>query len=246
MTDNIAATAITVDDVEVNGVAEPAERAPAAPSPPTWLANGLAAIGVSLEEAAAWCGLALLAALTRLVNLGGPPLNVEEGHALEFPTPSGKVEFWSSQLAERGFDPVPRYTPHPEPPPGHFRLLFGRSPVHTFSRTQTNPILHEAMPENEVWVHPDVVRRWGLENGRKVRLVNQDGEVSNPIKVKATERIRTDCVYLVHGFGHNAPGMTRAHNRGASDTALQTRYTLDRICGGAGLRVNFVRLVKEA
>lgn len=170
------------------------------------------------------------------------PIVVEEGHELAFPTPSGKVEFWSSQLAEKGFDPVPKYTPHPEPPPGTFRLLFGRAPVHTFSRTQTNPILHEAMPENEVWVNADVARRLGLENGREVRMVNQDGVVSSPIKVKATERIRTDCVYAVHGFGHTARGLRRAFGKGASDAQLITRYAVDPLMGGTGMNVNFVTL----
>jgi thiosulfate reductase/polysulfide reductase chain A len=37
--------------------------------------------------------------------------------------------------------------------------------------------------------------------------------------------------------------MKRAHQKGASDAALQTRYALDPISGGAGLRVNFVRLI---
>jgi thiosulfate reductase/polysulfide reductase chain A len=38
--------------------------------------------------------------------------------------------------------------------------------------------------------------------------------------------------------------MKVAHGRGASDTYLQTRYKLDPISGGAGLRVNFVKLEK--
>ena len=168
------------------------------------------------------------------------PINLEEGHAVEFATPSGKVEFWSPQLAEKGFHPVPKFTPHAEPPPGYFRLLFGRAPVHTFSRTQTNPLLHEAMPENEVWVNADVARRWGLENGRPVRLVNQDGVVSDPIKVKVTERIRTDCVYLVHGFGHTAKGLKRTRGKGASDAQLITRYAVDPLMGGTAMNVNFV------
>ena len=58
-----------------------------------------------------------------------------------FDTPSGKVEFWSEQLAKKGFDPVPKYTKHAEPPAGYFRLITGRAPVHTFSRTQSNPLL---------------------------------------------------------------------------------------------------------
>jgi thiosulfate reductase/polysulfide reductase chain A len=46
------------------------------------------------------------------------PITVEEGLELKFDTPSGKVEFWSDQLAAKGFDPVPKYTKHPEAPPG--------------------------------------------------------------------------------------------------------------------------------
>ncbi len=50
---------------------------------------------------------------------------------------------------------------------------------------------------------------------------------------------------MVHGFGHDAPGMTRAHKKGASDAMLQSKYKLDPISGGAGLRINFVKLVRE-
>jgi thiosulfate reductase/polysulfide reductase chain A len=52
-------------------------------------------------------------------------------------------------------------------------------------------------------------------------------------------------VFVVHGFGHDAPGLHRAHGKGASDTTLQTRYALDPISGGAGLRINFVKIVRE-
>ena len=118
--------------------------------------------------------------------------------------------------------------------------------MHTFSRTQTNPILNEAMPDNEVWVHADVARRQGLATGQRVRLVNQDGVVSEPVRVKATERIRTDCVYLVHGFGHTARGLTRTAGKGASDAQLITRYAVDPLMGGTGMNVNFVALRAEA
>ena len=48
-----------------------------------------------------------------------------------------------------------------------------------------------------------------------------------------------------HGFGQNSEGLSRANGRGASDTELQTRYALDPISGGAGMRVNFVKILKE-
>ena len=79
-----------------------------------------------------------------------------------------------------------------------------------------------------------------------MRLVNQDGVVSLPVKVKATERIRTDCVYMVHGFGHTAVRLRRAFGKGASDTQLTTQYKTDPLMGGTGMNVNFVSVEAEA
>jgi len=170
------------------------------------------------------------------------PINEEEGLAPAFYTPSGKIELYSTQLEQAGLDPVPVYTPPEDPPPGSFRLLFGRAPVHTFGRTQTNPVLADLMDENEVWVNADVARRMGLEDGARVRLENQDGEVSLPVRVKATQRIRGDCVFMVHGFGHTARGLKSAFRKGASDSGLVTRYKTDPAMGGTGMNVNFVTL----
>jgi thiosulfate reductase/polysulfide reductase chain A len=181
-----------------------------------------------------------------IVGGGTPPVFFDEGVAPEFPTPSGKIEFYSLQLQEKGFDPVPRYKKPPEGPPGTFRLLYGRAPVHSFSRTQTNPILHDMMSENAVWVNADVAVRYGLKTGDVVRLKNQDGVVSRPVKVLATERIRPDCVYLVHGFGHTATRLRRAYGKGASDAQLITRYETDPLMGGTGMNVNFVSLEVES
>ncbi len=181
------------------------------------------------------------------IQKGKPYLaDFEAEGASPFGTPSGKVELYSEALAGAGFDPLPEYEPLTEAPEGFFRLLYGRSPVHTFARTQNTPLLNQLMSENEVWLNDRIAADLGLAAGDQVWLENQDGVRSGPIKVKATPRIRPDCVYMVHGFGHEAPGMTRAHRRGASDAALQTRYALDPICGGAGMRVNFVKLVRES
>ena len=81
-----------------------------------------------------------LAELKQKGLVRGPqqPLYFEDGVPAEFPTPTGKIEFYSTQLKDAGFDPVPRYTRPADGPPGSFRLLSGRAPVHTFSRTQSN------------------------------------------------------------------------------------------------------------
>ena len=155
------------------------------------------------------------------------PITVEEGLELKFDTPSGKVEFWSDQLAKAGFDPVPKYTKHPEAPEGHFRLITGRAPGHTFSRTQSNPFLHDLMPENEVWVNAATAAKLGLKNRDYVKLKNQDGVISNRVRVKATQRIREDCVYMVYGFGHTNKMLKTAYLRGASAGGLNTHYATD-------------------
>jgi thiosulfate reductase/polysulfide reductase chain A len=66
----------------------------------------------------------------------------------EFDTPSERSSSTRSQLEKAGFDPVPRYTPPVAGPAGSFRLLFGRAPMHSFSRTHTNRLLSDLMSEN--------------------------------------------------------------------------------------------------
>ncbi len=174
------------------------------------------------------------------------PIYVDEGVELSFDTPSGKVEFWSDQLKEYGFDPVPRYTPPDKAPEGFFPLITGRSPVHTFSRTQSNPFLADLMKENDVWVNAATAAQLGLKNGQVVKLKNQDGVVGQPVKVKVTQRIRPDTLYMVYGFGHTNKMRKTAYLKGASVAQLTTRYKTDPLMGGTSIHSNFVTIVKEA
>ena len=170
------------------------------------------------------------------------PNYFEEGVPAKFSTPSGKIEFYSLQLQKAGFDPVPKYTRPDQNPPGSFRLLYGRAPVHSFTGTHSNRILSDMMSENEVWVNSAIAERLGLQNAQYVTLKNQDGIVSNKIKVKVTERIRPDCVYMVHGFGHTSKGLKHAFQKGASDAQLITQYKTDPLMGGTGMNNNFVTI----
>ena len=186
----------------------------------------------------------LLLSAVKLANMVRLPM--EDGIEPEFHTPSGKVEFYSTQLAEKGLDPIPKFNKPEEPPAGYFRLLFGRSPVHTFSMTQSNPILKEMMEENEVWLNIDIANKYGLKNGDYIKLKNTEGLVSNKVKVKATERIRTDCVFMSHGFGYNSKMLKGAYLKGASDSGLISKYIVDPVMGGTGMSVNFVTIEMEA
>jgi thiosulfate reductase/polysulfide reductase chain A len=176
------------------------------------------------------------------------PTCEEEGLPVSAATDDGKIQLFSKELAALGFEPLPSYHPQEEGAAGTFRLLSGRAPLHTFGRTVNNRLLAEPYPENEVWLNADAARSLPgfelrpLEQGEKVVLVNQDGVRSTPVRAKLTQRIRGDCVYLVHGFGQTARKLSYAYGRGASDSALTSRYKVDPIMGGTGMNVNFVRV----
>jgi len=96
------------------------------------------------------------------------------GEDIEFNTNTGKIELYSTSLEEYGFDPMPKYTAHPEPPEGYYRLIYGRAPMHTFSRTANNPNLTAIKDENYVWINPKVAKEWGFENGQEVYRTTDD------------------------------------------------------------------------
>jgi thiosulfate reductase/polysulfide reductase chain A len=168
------------------------------------------------------------------------------GEDYEFNTNSGKIELYSTEFQAEGFDPMPKYTPHPEPPSGFYRLIYGRAPMHTFSRTANNPNLTDLMDENNCWINPKVASQWGIENGQYIWLKNQDGVVSDfPIKARITERIRWDSIYMVHGFGHKDKKLSRAYGKGAADSYMITKVMVDPVMGGTGMRGNFVTFLMD-
>lgn len=162
-----------------------------------------------------------------------------------FDTDSGRIELYSEALKDEGYDPVPKFTKHAEPPEGYFRLIFGRSPLHTFSRTTNNFMLTDLRSENELWINTAKARELNLKHGEYVGLVNQDGvKAPTTIKVKVTERIRGDCVYMYHGFGVISSALTRANRKGISTDSLITSYKTEPLTGTLALRGNFVKIIK--
>jgi thiosulfate reductase/polysulfide reductase chain A len=173
------------------------------------------------------------------------PLYFRDGEPVRFRTPSRKIELYSEQLADKGFDPMPVYSPPDPVPQGFYRLNYGRMPAHTFGKTVNNPLLFQLSPENQVWVNPLVANEWSLQNGDYVRLGGTNGVVSNKIRVRVTERIGPDSVFMAHGFGHKSKRLRLAAGVGADDSELMGNIKIDPIMGGTGLRASFVTFVKE-
>ena len=163
-----------------------------------------------------------------------------------FPTPSGKIEFFSRTLEANGIAPLPKFTPVHLPPPGYARLIYGRSPVHTLTSTMNNRWLNHEIDENEMWLNDRVAGRMRIMDGDELFLENQDGFRSiQPVKIKVTPGIRVDCVYMAHGFGSRSPHLNTGFLKGVSDAFIMTRSGLDPVSGCRGMRINFVRFVKK-
>jgi thiosulfate reductase/polysulfide reductase chain A len=104
----------------------------------------------------------------------------------------------------------------------------------------------DLIPVNSLSINKKTALKLGLADGQQVRLENQAGFRSpGTIKVRYSQRLRKECVYMAHGFGVHSREMTRADNRGIGDEEMLTGYALDPIMGGTGMRHNFVKIVKE-
>ena len=71
-------------------------------------------------------------------------------------------------------------------------------------------------------------------------IANDHGDESGPVLLKVTERMPEGSVYLVHGFGHTAPGLTRTFGKGASDSEVLDTYAVDPMACTTGMRTQFV------
>lgn len=170
---------------------------------------------------------------------------LKPGESYTFNTPDKKVQLYSKELKKLDFDPLPIYQPVNDPPKGSFRLVYGRMPVHTQGKTESNLWLNTIISEPHLWINETIARSMGLKNEDEVIVENQDKVRLDEIKILATPGIRPDTVFLPHGFGLNERGLLDFTRRELSDNHLMTKYNIDPISGATGLRVNFVRLLKD-
>jgi thiosulfate reductase/polysulfide reductase chain A len=165
---------------------------------------------------------------------------------LKFKTPSKKIEFVSSRLAESGIESFKPYVSPKKPEAGYYRLAFGRSPVHTHGRTQNNPVLSEIMPENQLWLNAAEAAKMGVSHGDMVQVTSSDGSHSGTIHAFVTEFIHPESVFMVHGFGRKVPWQTRGYNKGLGDYRFETGLldVYDPVGGANSLMECFVKVEK--
>jgi anaerobic selenocysteine-containing dehydrogenase len=109
---------------------------------------------------------------------GAVPLNLPSSTPFvdgRFPTPSGKVELYSQQLADQGIDPLPgRFSPEPREE-GKFTLITAAAHHFVSSSLASQPglLLGEGPPFVEI--HPQDADRFGITAGSDVIVENSRG-----------------------------------------------------------------------
>ena len=127
------------------------------------------------------------------LNVPSPFAPFAEGN---FPTPSGKCEFYSETLARQGVDPLPTYTPPRESVQSNpslaarFPLAIISPPArHALNSSFANlPLFveHEKTPWLDI--HPDDASARGIADGDKVRVFNDRGSMVLTARVSTKPR----------------------------------------------------------
>lgn len=179
------------------------------------------------------------------VPLAAKPL-YRDIDSITFKTQSGKFEIISPTLEDNGLQSLKPYEAPGAPPEGQFRLTFGRCAMHTQGHTVNNPMLHEQIPENVLWINADAAEKLGISNGDRVE-VSQDG-YSERITAKVTDRIHPEAVFVLHGFGHKLPAESRAFGKGLADNKFMKGglQMWDKAGGAIAYQEHFVAVSKAS
>ncbi|MDX9820017.1 MAG: molybdopterin-dependent oxidoreductase, partial [Desulfococcus multivorans] len=174
------------------------------------------------------------------VSYADKPLWWDRESGIKFKTPSGKIEFVSSLLENAGYPSFPAYQPPgTSRTPGAFRLVVGRCAQHTHVSTQNNLYLNELVSENPLWINRSAAEKIGIHHNQVV-IVSSDRH-QGEMKAKVTDFIRPECVFMLHGFGHQAAFARRSYNKGESDAAFMKNLS-DPIGGSPAFHETFVQV----
>ena len=125
--------------------------------------------------------------------------------AAGFPTPSGRLEFFSERMAQAGLDPLAGYTPPYEaaqqgtPLAERYPLALIAGANHYFlnSLFANVPSSRRRSGRPAVRIHPDDAAARGLETGHEARVFNDRGAFVALVEV--TERVRPGVVASTKG-----------------------------------------------
>ncbi|MCL4442121.1 MAG: molybdopterin-dependent oxidoreductase [Firmicutes bacterium] len=123
-----------------------------------------------------------------------------------FTTPTGKFEFYSQAMADKGLGPLPHIAVRSGQDLGKYplALINWKCVEHTHTRTQNNPWLMEMQGDNPLWMNPSTAEKLGLKDNDLVIIGCAIGEGYAMLKI--TREIHPDVVGMSYGFGHKNMG----------------------------------------
>ncbi len=177
------------------------------------------------------------------VELSDKPLWRKRKEGLQFKTPSGKLELYSERPEKKSIPSFIKYNPPPLPEPGSFRLLTGKKAVHTQGRTTlNNAVLNELASDNYLWINRPAALNMGITEGEEVEI--SGGGNTFTMKVRLTDHIHREAVFMLHGFGDSVPLRSRSYNKGVSDVKLQSGLLKASVGGNCPLTECEVKIRK--
>jgi len=147
-----------------------------------------------------------------------------------FPTPSGKLEFWSRTLRDWGWSElaIPTYVRshvHPQNMDADQKVLIStfRLPVQIHTRSQNAKWLSEIAHTNPLWIHPSEAEPMGVRTGDLVRVETEIGHFV--VKAWVTEGIRPGVVACSHHMGRWKPEGQEGQQLSMNTVALDREST---------------------
>ncbi len=179
-----------------------------------------------------------------VVDLTGRPHYDRLAEGFRFPTDSGRIEMVSFRWRRQGLPSLGSLTPTSRPAAGTFRLTLGGCGLHSDGHTVNNPLLHRQMPENVLWMNQAAGLGLGIADGETVTVSVKDR--SGRIKVRLSEFIHPEAVFMVPGFGRTLPVESRARGRGLAVNRLMPGGLdiRDPVGGGVALQEQLVSVRK--
>ena len=145
--------------------------------------------------------------------------NVYAGFKPDKVNKSGFFELYSELMKEKGFVPLPSYTPIPEHEKMKSKdliLTTFKVNVQTHSRTQNCKWLTEIYHENPGWVNPATAGKLGIKDGDAIRVKSEIGEIKT--KAKVTPAVVPGVIAISFHCGHWEYGRYASGNKSPMGT----------------------------